>query len=372
MGIPFIDLQAQRLRLGDRINQAIEKVLARGDFIQGQAVKDFERELGDFVGNPHVVSCANGTDALTLVAMAENLGPGDAVFVPAFTFVATAEAFLLLGITPFFVDILPDTYNMDPESLKQAIVEARAVGLRPKMVVAVDLFGQAADYPALGIIAQDNDLILLADAAQSLGGAIKSKRVGTLADYTTTSFFPAKPLGCYGDGGAVFAPDEEKAALVRSLAQHGKGSEKYDNVRIGLNSRLDSLQAAILSEKLKVFAEEMDMRQKVAASYTQALHNLVTTPYVKEGYVSAWAQYTLRLENREGLKGYLGQKGVPTAVYYPLPLNKQSGYCSNPVVSSGVAVSESSAQTVLSLPMHPYLEEGVQDVIIAHIQEFMG
>jgi len=372
MSIPFIDLQAQRKVLGEKVNLAIEAVLERGDFIQGQAVRMFETELADFTGAAHVVSCANGTDALTLVGMAENLGKGDAVFVPSFTFVATAEAFSLLGVTPFFVDVQADTYNMDPASLKQAITEAKQSGLTPRMVVAVDLFGQPADYDQLTEIAKENDLIVLADAAQSLGGEISGKKVGTLADYTTTSFFPAKPLGCYGDGGAIFCEDGEKAALLTSLAQHGKGTEKYDNVRIGLNSRLDSMQAAILSVKLSVFAEELDKRQIVADRYTKALHNLVTTPFVKTGYRSAWAQYTLRLENRDALKAHLAERGIPSAIYYPMPLNKQTGYQNDPVVSTGVAASELAALEVLSLPMHPYLEADVQDQIIEAVQDFYG
>ncbi|MDV7340830.1 DegT/DnrJ/EryC1/StrS aminotransferase family protein [Terasakiella sp. A23] len=370
MGIPFIDLQAQRRALGDKINQAMQDVLERGDFIQGQAVRTFEAELAEFTGVAHVVSCANGTDALTLVGMAEGLGKGDAVFVPSFTFVATAEAFSLLGVTPFFVDVLPDTYNLDPQSLKQAITEAKQSGLTPRMVVAVDLFGQPANYPQLAEITKENGLILLADAAQSLGGQIGDQKVGILADYTTTSFFPAKPLGCYGDGGAILCEDVNKAALLKSLSQHGKGTEKYDNVCIGLNSRLDTLQAAILSVKLSVFAEELEKRQIVADRYTNALHNVVKTPFVSDGYQSAWAQYTLRVEDREGLKAHLAEAGIPSAVYYPMPLNKQTGYKSDPVVSTGVEVSEVAATQVLSLPMHPYLEEDVQSQIITAVEAF--
>ncbi|NVJ91203.1 MAG: DegT/DnrJ/EryC1/StrS aminotransferase family protein [Methylocystaceae bacterium] len=370
--IAFIDLQAQRKRLGDKIDQAIQGVLERGDFIQGQAVRAFEKDLADFCGAAHVVSCANGTDALTLVGMAESLGPKDVVFVPAFTFVATAEAFSLLGVTSFFVDVLPDTFNMDPASLKQAIVEAQGQGLTPRMIVAVDLFGQPADYPALSQIAQENDLVLVADAAQSMGGAIEGQKVGTLADYTTTSFFPAKPLGCYGDGGAVLTDNEEKAVLLRSLSQHGKGSEKYDNVRIGLNSRLDSIQAAILREKLSIFADELEKRQDVAARYSTALGNRVGIPFIKDGYYSAWAQYTLTCEDRDGLQRYLKEKGIPTAVYYPMALNIQGGYKQYPVVSSGVAVSQNASASVLSLPMHPYLEKDVQDFIISAISDFYG
>jgi len=370
MGIPFIDLQAQRSALGDKIDEAIQGVLDRGDFIQGQAVRTFEAELASFTGAAHVVSCANGTDALTLVGMAENLGAGDAVFVPSFTFVATAEAFSILGATPFFVDVLPDTYNMDPGSLKQAILEAKQSGLTPRLVVAVDLFGQPADYPQLTKISKENDLILLADAAQSLGGQIGDHKVGTLADYTTTSFFPAKPLGCYGDGGAILCEDADKAALLKSLSQHGKGTEKYDNVRIGLNSRLDSLQAAILSAKLSIFADELDKRQIVADRDSNALHNVVTTPFITHGYQSAWAQYTLRVEDRDGLKAHLNEAGIPSAVYYPMPLNKQTGYKSDPVVSTGVKVSEVAATQVLSLPMRPYLEEDVQTQIITAVEAF--
>jgi len=370
MGIPFIDLQAQRKKLGDKIEIAINDVLKRGDFIQGQAVREFELKLKNFINSAHVISCANGTDALTLVGMAENLSAGDAVFVPAFTFVASAEAFVILGAVPVFVDVDPKTYNMDADSLRQAIVDAKTAGLHPRMVVGVDLFGQPANYPVLHEIARENNMVLLADAAQSLGGFIGDKRVGTLADYTTTSFFPAKPLGCYGDGGAIFCEDDEKAVLLKSLSQHGKGSEKYDNVRIGLNSRLDSLQAAILSEKLAIFDEELVQRQIIADRYSKALHNVVTTPYVQDGFISAWAQYTVSCTDRDGLKDHLSKAGIPSAIYYPLPLNRQTGYSNFPVVSSGVGVSETSSEEVISLPMHPYLEPDVQDVIIKAVQDF--
>ncbi|MCW9034204.1 MAG: DegT/DnrJ/EryC1/StrS aminotransferase family protein [Rhodospirillales bacterium] len=371
MSIPFIDLQAQRARLGDKIDKAIAGVLERGDFIQGFAVREFEDKLAKFTGASHVVSCANGTDALTLVGMAEELGPKDAVFVPAFTFVASAEAFVILEAVPFFVDVDPETYNMDPISLKQAILDAKKEGLTPRMVVAVDLFGQPADYPALEIIARDNSLTLVADAAQSLGGRISNKKVGTLADYTTTSFFPAKPLGCYGDGGAVFTENSDKAALIKSLSQHGKGTEKYDNVRIGINSRLDSIQAAILIEKLSIFEDELITRQQIADRYSEALKSTVRTPVVNDGNQSAWAQYTISTDDRDGLKAHLNEVQIPSSIYYPLPLNQQGGYSRYPVNSGGVSVSEVCSKKVLSLPIHPYLSFPVQDIITKNIISYI-
>ena len=367
MSIPFIDLQAQRRALGPSLDDAIARVLERGDFIQGEDVGVFESELAGFCGAAHVVSCANGTDALTLVGMAEGLSAGDAVFVPAFTFVASAEAFSLLGAVPYFVDVRDDTFNIDVESLKAAIADARSQGLRPRMIVAVDLFGQPADYPALRALADENGLTLVADAAQALGATLGGKRVGTLADYTTTSFFPAKPLGCYGDGGAVMTQDGEKSAVLKSLAVHGKGREKYDNVRVGLNSRLDTLQAAILREKLRIFPAELEARDAVARRYGEALKDAGETPAVIEGARSSWAQYTMKFSDRDGVQAKLKERGVPSVVYYPLPLNQQGGYCGCPVVPGGVPVSESLAKQVLSLPMHPYLDTETQDRIVAAI-----
>jgi len=368
MSIAFIDLQAQRHAMGSAIDRAINRVLERGDFIQGQEVREFEAALADFTGAAHVVSCANGTDALTLVGMAEGLKAGDAVFVPAFTFVATAEAFIVLGATPYFVDVDPITFNMDGESLKAGIADAKAQGLSPRMVVAVDLFGQPADYTSLNIIAQAENMIVVADAAQGLGGSLGGKRVGTLADYTTTSFFPAKPLGCYGDGGAVLTDDGDKAALIKSLSQHGKGTEKYDNVRIGLNSRLDTLQAAILLEKLKIYAAELTARDAVAERYADALGADFATPKLMDGATSSWAQYTLKFADRDAMQAYLKSQGVPSAVYYPMPLNRQGGYVNCPVVPGGVPVSEALAGQVLSLPMHAYLSPETQDIIMKAVR----
>ena len=369
MSIPFIDLQAQRRRLEPALTNAMQRVLERGDFIQGQEVHDFEIQLADFTGAAHVVSCANGTDALTLVGMAEKIGPGDAVFVPAFTFVATAEAFLVLGATPYFVDVLPDTFNLDPESLKAGIVDARVQGLRPRMVVAVDLFGQPADYRSIGPIAHESAMLLVADAAQALGGELDGKRVGTLADYTTTSFFPAKPLGCYGDGGAVMVSDDDKAALLKSLTQHGKGIEKYDNIHIGLNSRLDTLQAAILIEKLNIYANELEVRNRIAEDYSEALRDFAATPALMDGAVSSWAQYTLVLEDRNRVQKQLRRESIPSAVYYPLPLSQQGGYSHCPCVPGGVPVSETLSKKVLSLPMHAYLDERTHSAIVSAVKK---
>jgi dTDP-4-amino-4,6-dideoxygalactose transaminase len=369
MSIPFIDLQAQRRAMGSAVDAAIARVLERGDFIQGQEVREFETALAKFTGARQVISCANGTDALTLVAMAEGLGAGDAVFVPAFTFVATAEAFSLLGMTPYFIDVDPRTFNMDVASLKAGIADAKALGLKPRMVVPVDLFGQPADYTAIAPVAQAENMILVADAAQGLGGSLNGKRVGTLADYTTTSFFPAKPLGCYGDGGAVLCDDADKAALIRSLTQHGKGTEKYDNVRIGLNSRLDTLQAAILLEKLKLYEGELAARDAVAARYTDAFKDVCEMPLLLSGATSSWAQYTLKFPDRDGVQAKLKAAGIPSAVYYPMPLNRQSGYRNCPVVPGGVPVSEVLAAQVLSLPMHAYMNNDHQGAIIGAVKE---
>jgi dTDP-4-amino-4,6-dideoxygalactose transaminase len=365
--IPFIDLQAQRQRLGPSLESAINRVLSRGDFIQGEEVGILEQKLATFCESTYAITCANGTDALTLIALAEELKTDDAIFVPAFTFVASAEAFAILGITPYFVDVHPDTYNIDPSSLITGIEDAKSLGLNPKMVIAVDLFGQPASYSELNQIAQDNQMIVVADAAQSFGASQNNRRTGTLADYTTTSFFPAKPLGCYGDGGAIFTDNEEKANLLKSLNFHGKGSEKYDNVRIGMNSRLDTVQAAILLEKLAIYEDELAARKKIAERYTNAIEAHVETPVLSQGTISSWALYTIKTKNRDSLKSRLQSAGIPSAIYYPKPLNQQTGYLDYPVVPGGVPVSERLSQKVLSLPMHPYLDTAAQDKIIEMI-----
>ena len=365
--LAFNDLAAQQYRIKDRLDAAIADVLARGQYILGPQVEELEGALAKFCGATNCVACANGTDALSLVLMAEDVGPSDAVFVPSFTFVATAEAVLGRGATPVFVDIDPATYNMDADSLARAIGAARTAGLRPRMVIAVDLYGQPADYAALGAVAQANGLIRVADAAQSFGGTLGGKGVGTLADYTTTSFFPAKPLGCYGDGGAIFTEDSAKADILRSLRFHGKGSHKYENVRVGLNSRLDTLQAAILLVKLDIFADEIAARQEIATRYGEILRG-VETPWVAPGAISVWAQYTVRLPDgidREKVQAACGKAGVPTVVYYPIPLHRQPAYAQNPCDPEGLGRSEAAAASVLSVPMHPYLTPGIQARVAA-------
>ena len=365
--IAFIDLKAQRDRIRDKIDTAIAGVVDHGGFIMGKEVGEFETQLANFTGAKYALGCGNGTDALQLVLMAEGVGPGDAVFVPAFTFVASAEVVPLLGATPVFVDVLPDTFNLDVKSLEAAIKMAKNDGLNPKAVIPVDLFGQPADYPAINALAEKHGLIVVADAAQGLGGSLNAKRAGTLAKWSTTSFFPAKPLGCYGDGGAVMTDDEEGANLIKSLRVHGKGSEKYDNVRVGINSRLDTIQAAILKEKLAIFPDELETRDRIAQRYSAALKDVVQTPVMINGGFSAWAQYTLRVKNRDAVMAKLKEAGVPSVVYYPIPMNRQSGYVDYPVVTGGVPVSDALATDVMSLPMHPYMDEETQNRIIESV-----
>ncbi|MGI9488054.1 MAG: DegT/DnrJ/EryC1/StrS family aminotransferase [Geminicoccaceae bacterium] len=362
--IPFIDLQAQRKRLGPCIEQAIARVLDHGKMILGPEVGELEAALCTFTGAAHTVTCANGTDAITMVLMAEGIGPGDAVFVPAFTFIATAEAPAQIGATASFVDVSDGDFNIDPVSLDAGVADAKKRGLRPRAVIAVDLFGQPADYAAIQDVADRHDLLVIADGAQSFGGSADGRPVGTFGDYTTTSFFPAKPFGCYGDGGAVFTENAAKADLLRSIRAHGKGEDRYDNVRIGLNSRLDTLQAAILLEKLAIFEDELSKRDRVAARYAAALEGMALLPRLRPGCRSSWAQYTLRHEDRDMLKTVLAEAGIPSVIYYPIPLNRQTGYHHFPVAPGGVPVAERLSGEVLSLPMHPYLEPAAQDRII--------
>lgn len=353
----FIDLKAQQKSIRPKLDAAIKKVLDQGQFIMGPEVKDLEDKLCEFTGARHALTCANGTDALTLILMAWGITSGDAVFVPSFTYVSTAEAPAQLGATPFFVDVSEDTFNLDPESFKQAIVDCRKHGLNPSVVIAVDLFGQPADIDAITKIAHGENIKVLVDGAQSFGALSKGRYVGTMGDATTTSFFPAKPLGCYGDGGAVFTDNDEDIEIIDSIRLHGKGVQKYDNVRIGLNSRLDTIQAAILIEKLKLFKQELKMRSEVAKYYSSCLSDLCKIPNLSSDVKSTWAQYTIQSKNRDKLQNNLKSVGIPSVVYYPIPLSEQAGYKHYPSVSSGVAKSKLLSKTVLSLPMHPYLEE---------------
>ena len=372
--IAFIDLAAQQRRIRARIDAAIARVLDHGGYIMGPEVKTFEADLAAFCGAKHVISCANGTDALAMVLMAKSIRPGDAVLVPSYTFAATAEVVAWLGATPVFVDILPGTYNMDPASLRQGIAMAKRLELKPKAVIPVDLFGQPADYNEIEAIAAEHGLWVLSDAAQSFGARYHGRKVGTIGLATTTSFFPAKPLGCYGDGGAIFTEDDELAMVLRSLRVHGQGSDKYDNVRIGVNGRLDTLQAAILIEKLAVFADEIAARDRVAERYAAALGGKADVPRVPDGLSSVWAQYTLRVPaaRRDGVAATLKAKGIPTAIYYPKAVHQQTAYKHYPVAGNGLPVSERAALEVLSLPMHPYLDEATQDVIIQRVLEALG
>jgi len=364
--IAFIDLQAQRIRLGNRIDEAIGRVLEHGRFIMGPEVRTLEERLAALAGVKHVVTCASGTDALQLPLMAWGIGPQDAVFVPAFTFAATAEVVALVGATPVFVDVLDESFNIDPHSLEAAIASVAAEGrLRPAAVIPVDLFGQPADYDVIRPLAETHGLRVLADTAQGFGAVYRGCRTGSIGDVAATSFFPAKPLGCYGDGGAVFTDDDGVAAIMRSLRVHGQGSDKYDNVRIGMNGRLDTVQAAVLLEKLSIFEDEIATRQAVAERYAAGLGDMVEAPALIAGASSAWAQYTIKLDDRDSVATRLKANGIPTAIYYPRPLHRQSAYRDYPIAPAGLPVSESLAKRVLSLPMHPYLDAAVQDRIVA-------
>jgi dTDP-4-amino-4,6-dideoxygalactose transaminase len=364
--LPFIDLAAQRKRLGSTIDNAVARVLTHCQFIIGPEVNAFERELAAFAGARHAVTCASGTDALVLALRALGIGPGDAVICPSFTFCATAEVAVLVGATPVFVDVYPDTFNIDVAGIPGAIEAAKAAGLTPKAIIPVDLFGLPADHNAIAAAAKAHGLFVIDDAAQGFGATYKDRRLGSFGDVTCTSFFPAKPLGCYGDGGAVLTDDDKLADLLRSLRVHGQGSDKYDNVRIGLASRLDTIQAAVLSEKLKIFPDEIEARQVVAKRYADGLREVATVPTVPAGLTSVWAQYTIRVSDgrRDALAAALKAEGIPTAIYYPIPLHRQVAYRQYPVGRAGLAVSERLAGEVISLPMHPYLDAPTQARIV--------
>jgi len=364
--VPLIDLAAQRRRLGKSVDEAVSRVLAHCQFINGPEVAQLEAELAAFSGAKHVVTCASGTDALLMVLMAKGVGRGDAVFCPSFTFCATGEAVALTGATPVFVDVDETTFNMDPGSLTRGIATATKSGLKPRAVIPVDLFGQSADHDAIAGIAEAEGLFVLDDAAQSFGATYKNRRIGALAPATATSFFPAKPLGCYGDGGAVLTDDAELAQVMRSVRVHGEGRDKYDCVRIGLNGRLDTIQAAVLLEKLKIFSEEIVARERVARRYSAGLADVAVVPKLAPGTTSVWAQYTIRLAPgaRDAFAATLKSQGIPTAIYYPIPLHRQEPYRRFPVAEGGAPVSERLAEEVISLPMHGYLDETTQDRVI--------
>jgi dTDP-4-amino-4,6-dideoxygalactose transaminase len=370
----FIDLKAQRDRIRVELDAAMARVLDHGQFIMGPEVAELERLLAAFTGARHAITCASGTDALLIAMMSKGVRPGDAVLCPAFTYTATPETIALLGATPVFVEVSQTTFNVAPERLEAGLAAARDAGVRPVGIIAVDLFGLPADYDAIGAFAEANGLWVLADAAQSFGASWRGRRAGSFGDVTATSFFPAKPLGCYGDGGAIFTDDDALADVMRSIRLHGKGADKYDIVRLGVNGRLDTLQAAILIEKLKIFPSEVVARRQIAERYSQGLHGYVAVPATSNEAESAWAQYTIRVPSaqRDDLASALAVCGIPTQVYYPRPLHHQPAYIHYPVGECGVPVAERLSLEVLSLPMHPYLSSDEQGQIMSAVRDALA
>jgi UDP-2-acetamido-2-deoxy-ribo-hexuluronate aminotransferase len=382
----FIDLAAQQARIKDKIEENIRKVLAHGNYIMGPEVKELEKKLADYVGVRYAVGCASGTDALLMALMAYGVGPGDAIFTTPFTFIATAEVISLLGATPVFVDIDPDTYNIDPAKLERAItaseenelntypLPSQEIKLTPRGIISVDLFGLPADYDKINTIAKKHDLFVIEDAAQSFGATYYGRKACSLGDIGCTSFFPAKPLGCYGDGGMCFTDDDRLAEIISSIRIHGKGGHKYDNVRIGINGRLDTLQAAILLAKFSIFPKEVEMREEVAGRYTNHLSSLTSliTPFMPEEYRSSWAQYSILAKDemhREILQTALKAMSIPTAIYYPKPLHLQTAFAYIGYKEGDFPISENYTKRVFSLPMHPYLQTDEQKRIADILKE---
>lgn len=370
----FRDLKTQYRVLKKDIDEAILKVTSECNFILGSQVNELEKDLAEYVGVKHCITCANGTDALSIAMMAWGIGPGDAVFVPDFTFFSSGEIVSHCGATPIFVDVDQDTFNIDAESLENAVKRVLSEGrLRPKAAVAVDLFGLPADYNAVRAVTDRYGMFLLEDGAQGFGGEYKGRRACSFGDISTTSFFPAKPLGCYGDGGAVFTDDDELADIMRSIRVHGKGTQKYDNIRIGLNSRLDTIQAAVLSVKLKALKDyELGNVNDAAGKYTEMLKDVVKTPMIPEGYYSSWAQYTIQLESaekRNGLQAALKEKGIPTMVYYPKPMHRQLAFGLGEDYDLDCSVTERLCDTVLSLPIHPYITDEDIERVASSLKE---
>ncbi len=372
----FRDLQAQYERYKKEIDEAIQRVLIDANFIEGAEVKELEQQLADYVGVKHCISCANGTEALSLVLMAWGIKEGDAIFVPDFTFFASAEVVSLCDATPVFVDVCPDTFNINPQELEKAIKKTLEEGkLSPKVIIPVDLFGLPANYYEINRIARKYNLLVLEDGAQGFGGHINNKKACSFGTAATTSFFPAKPLGCYGDGGAIFTDLDELAERLMSLKVHGRGKDKYDNVRIGVNSRLDTIQAAILQVKLQAFIDhELDDVNRIAQTYQTNLHDIVETPTIPEGYYSSFAQYTIKLKNKEQrdqLQQHLKQLGIPTMVYYNKPMHTQGAFAYLQTNDGDFNVSNNLSERVLSLPMHPYLIKHELDFICHSIRNYL-
>ena len=372
----FRDLKTQYTVLKDEMDKAILDVVASGAFVMGPKIKEMETAFAEYVGAKHCVACNSGTDALLLALKAWDVKEGDAVFVPSFTFFASAEVIAMQGATPVFVDVDRDTFNICVVDLERKIEQTLKAGkLKPRVIIAVDLFGLPADFKAIRKIAEKYNLYVLEDGAQGFGGRIGEQKACTFGDISTTSFFPAKPVGCYGDGGAVFTDNDEWAALIESYHIHGKGSDRYDNVRIGMNSRMDSIQAAVLLVKLKAFAEhELVDINKVSARYTEKLKDIVKTPIVPEGFYSSWAQYTLQVENKEvrnGLQAALKALDIPTAIYYPIPMHRQTAFNYLNINDNLCPISDQLADTVISLPIHPYLTEKDQDMICEAVCNYL-
>lgn len=370
----FRDLKKQYQILKTDMDEAVGRVLTDGNFISGYQVEDLEKQLAQYVGTKHCITCGNGTDALSLALMVWNVGQGDAVFVPDFTFFASGETPAYRGAVPVFVDVEEETFNLSPASLERAVLKVKEEGkLNPKVIIAVDLFGQPANYPEIRRIADQYHLFVLEDGAQGFGGRIGERRACSFGDISTTSFFPAKPLGCYGDGGAIFTDQDKWAELLKSYRVHGKGKDKYDNVRIGVNSRLDTLQAAILQVKLRAFEEyELDAVNQAADRYTQKLREVVQVPHIREGFYSSWAQYSILLNDeniRDSLQSYLKEKGIPTMIYYSKPMSRQTAFREYDCVKVELPVTEQLCRRVLSLPLHPYMELEEQERVIGSIKE---
>ena len=370
--IPFIDLQAQRARIEQDINEGIARVLEHGAFVMGPEVVELETQLAAMAGVTQCLTCSSGTDALMIPLMAEDIGPGDAVFVPSFTFISTAEVPALLGATPVFVDVNLSTFNMDAKSLDAAIASAKAAGLKPKVVMPVGLFGQPVDYDAIQSVCESHDLWILDDAAQSFGSAYKGKPVGGFGRVSGTSFYPSKPLACYGDGGAVFTDDGELGERMSRIRVHGNGGGNGQITRLGLTARLDSIQAAVLLAKIPIFAEECDKRNAIAARYHDGLQDYVRRPTLIEGATSVWAQYTIVSPERDAIVETLAADGIPTALFYPHPLHTQAPYAHCPKPDGGLPVTETLAKQTVSLPMHPYLDADAQDRTVAAVIAAVG
>ncbi|NIM18012.1 MAG: aminotransferase class I/II-fold pyridoxal phosphate-dependent enzyme [Candidatus Aminicenantes bacterium] len=366
----FIDLHMQQERIRDKIEANIKKVLDHGKYIMGPEIEKLEKKLAGYVGIRYAVGVASGTDALLMALMTYNIGPGDAVFTSPFTFIATAEVIQLLGATPVFVDIQPDTFNIDPEKLETVIRETAGQGqLNTKGIIPVDLFGQPADYDEINAVARKYNLFVLQDAAQSFGASYKGAKACSHGDVAATSFFPAKPLGCYGDGGMVFTDNPGIHDKLISIRVHGKGTNKYDNIRVGINGRLDTIQAAVLLAKLEIFAEEIQLRQEVAKRYSDGLKDFVTVPLVKEYNISAWAQYSILHPQRDAVIARLKEQNIPTAIYYPLPLHLQEAFTHLGYKKGDFPISEKTAQEIFSIPMHPYLDIEDQEKIMEIIAQ---